>query len=62
MKVKITKVRAEASVHFALTGSVLAGTIEATAPNPYFVKLFAEYSGLAGPRMRLGHYFFCVCD
>jgi len=32
MKVKITRVRAEASVHFALTGSVLAGTIEATAP------------------------------
>lgn len=32
MKVKITKVRAEADVHFDISGSVLAGTILATAP------------------------------
>ena len=32
MKVKITKVRAEASVHFEISGSVLAGTILAGAP------------------------------
>ena len=32
MKVNITKVRAEASVHFDIAGSVLAGTIMAGAP------------------------------
>ena len=32
MKVNITKVRAEASVHFDISGSVLAGTIRAGAP------------------------------
>ena len=32
MKVNITKVRAEVSVHFAITGSGLAGTILAGAP------------------------------
>ena len=32
MKVNITKVRAEVSVHFELSGSVLAGTIQAAAP------------------------------
>jgi len=37
-------------------------TIESKAPNPYFVKFFAKYSGLAGLRMRLGRYFFCVWD
>ena len=32
MKVKLTKVRAEASVHLDISGSVLAGTIRASAP------------------------------
>ena len=32
MKVNITKVRAEAAVHFDISGSVLAGTIKAGAP------------------------------
>ena len=32
MKVNITKVRAEAAVHFDITGSVLAETIHAGAP------------------------------
>ena len=32
MKVNITKVRAEASVHFDISGSVLGGTIKAGAP------------------------------
>jgi len=32
MKVQITKVRAEAKVHFDISGSVLAGTIKAGAP------------------------------
>ncbi len=32
MKVKVTKVKAEAAVHFDITGSVLAGTILAGAP------------------------------
>ncbi len=32
MKVNVTKVRAEASVNFDISGSVLAGTIKAGAP------------------------------
>jgi len=32
MKVNVTKVRAEATVHFDISGSVLAGTIKAGAP------------------------------
>ena len=32
MKVNVTKVRAEAAVHFDISGSVLAGTIKAGAP------------------------------
>ena len=32
MKVNITKVRAEAKVHFDISGSVLAGSIKAGAP------------------------------
>ena len=32
MKVDVTKVRAEAAVHFDITGSVLAGTVRAGAP------------------------------
>ena len=32
MKVKLTQVRAEAAVHFDITGSVLAETIHAGAP------------------------------
>ena len=32
MKINITEVRAEATVHFDISGSVLAGTIKAGAP------------------------------
>ena len=32
MKINVTKVRAEADVHFDISGSVLAGTIMAGAP------------------------------